>query len=61
MTVVAPGVFAASATHLLLLQIVDGQNLARVVRRLLAYQSSASSAISAAQRASGALCSLASE
>jgi hypothetical protein len=32
MTVVAPGVFAASATHLLLLQIVYGQNLARVVR-----------------------------
>jgi hypothetical protein len=32
MTVVAPGVFAASAKHLLLLQIVYGQNLARVVR-----------------------------
>jgi hypothetical protein len=32
MTVVAPGVFAVSATHLLLLQIVYGQNLALVVR-----------------------------
>ncbi len=32
MTVVAPGVVAASATHLFLRQIVYGQNLARVVR-----------------------------
>ena len=32
MTFVAPGVFAASATQLLLFQIVYGQNLARVVR-----------------------------